>query len=136
MTEKVYKSKCCNAKARADGVPDFLGSKEVCTVSYTCLECGKPCDVVKLMGQKQKVRAVKKSKTKIRTTLKEKQRALKERIKYGKKRFDFQGKILKKLVELFDGITIHPVKGVILTPKKKRQLVELQAMEQRLFKSK
>lgn len=116
MTEKVYRSKCCNAKARADGVPDFLGSEEVRTVSYTCLKCGKPCDVVKLRGQKQ--------------------RALKERIKYGKKRLDFQGKILKKLIDFFDGITIHPVKGVILTPKKKRQLGELRAIEQRFFKSK
>ena len=34
-------------------------------------------------------------------------------------------KIIKKLVELLDGITIDPVKGVILTPKKKRQVAEL-----------
>lgn len=133
MTGKVYRSKCCNAEVRVDGIPDFLGSKEVCTVSYTCFECDKPCDVMVPKGQKQKVRAVKKPKTKIRTTVKEKQRALKERIKEGKKRLDFRGKILQKLVELLDGITIDPVKGVILTPKKKRQLVELQKIEQRFF---
>ena len=34
-------------------------------------------------------------------------------------------KIIKKLVELLDGITIDLVKGVILTPKKKRQVAEL-----------
>ena len=45
MTRKVYRSKCCNAKVRTDGVPDFIGSKEVCTVNYVCLKCNKPCDV-------------------------------------------------------------------------------------------
>lgn len=46
MTEKVYRSKCCNAEIRTDGVPDFLGSKEVCTINYVCLKCNKPCDVL------------------------------------------------------------------------------------------
>jgi len=125
MTGKVYRSKCCNAKVKADGMPDFLGSKEACTVSYICLKCNKPCNVAALKDQKQKVRAVK-----------EKQRALKKRIKEGERRLDFQGEMLQKLVELFDGITIHPVKGVILTPKKKRQLAELQKIERKLFKPK
>jgi hypothetical protein len=144
MMKKTQRSKCCKAEVRADGMPDFLGSKEVCTVSYTCLKCKKPCNVVAPKGQKQKVCVIEKSKgkkiamTKIRTALEEKQRVLttKKRIKEGKKRLDFQGKMIQKLVEFFDGITIHPVKGVILTSKKKRQLVELQEMEQKLFKSK
>ena len=94
MTKKGFRSKCCNAKARAEGVPDFLGSKEVCTVNYICLKCNKSCNVVAPKGQKKKVYAVKKSKTKkiavtkTRTTLKEKQRALKKRIKEGKKRLE------------------------------------------------
>ncbi|MEK7465184.1 MAG: hypothetical protein AAB631_00200 [Patescibacteria group bacterium] len=44
--------------------------------------------------------------------------------------------MLQKLTEFFDGILISPIKGVILTPKKKRQLAELQKMEQKLLKSK
>ena len=126
MTREVYKSKCCNAEARTDGMPDFLGSSEVCTVSCICLKCGKSCDVVVPKGQKRKTRAAKKSRMS----------AAKKRIKDGEKRLDFQGKMLQKLVEFLDGIKIHPVKGVILTPKKKRQLAELQKMEQKLFKSK
>ena len=109
----VYKSKCCNAKVRVNGVPDFIGSKEICTVSYICLKCNRPCNV---------------KESKITTTLK--------RIQAQKKRVDFQGKILQKLVEFFDGITIHPTKGVILTLKKKHQLAEFQKMEQKLSKSK
>ncbi len=99
MTEKVYRSKCCNAEVKVEGMPDFLGSKEICTFHFSCLQCGKPCNVQE-------------------------------------KRLDFHGEILQKLVEFFDGITIHPAKGVILTPKKKRQLAELQKMEQKLSKSK
>ena len=45
MTRAVYKSKCCNAEVRTDGVPDFIGSKEVCTISFVCLRCDKLCDV-------------------------------------------------------------------------------------------
>ncbi len=116
MTEKVYRSRCCNAEVRTEGMPDFLGSKEVCTVSYVCLKCDKSCNVVAPKGQKQ--------------------RALEKRTKEGERRLDFQGEMLQKLVELLDGITIHPIKGVILTPKKRRQLAELQKMEQKLLKSK
>mgnify|MGYP001558079960 FL=1 len=69
---------------------------------------------------------------------KKKQRVLttKKRIREKEKQLDFQGKILQKLIELLDGITIHPVKGVILTSKKKHQLAELQEIERKLFKSK
>lgn len=116
MTGPGYKSKCCNAGVKTEGVPDFTGSKEICTVSYICRKCYKPCDVV--------------------TSKSRKQRALKKRIKEVKKPLDFQGEVLQKLVEFLDGITIHPIKGVILTPKKKRQLAELREMEQKLSKSK
>ncbi len=44
MTEN-YRSKCCDAKVKIDGEPDFIGDDKVCTVSYVCLKCGKPCDV-------------------------------------------------------------------------------------------
>lgn len=109
MIEKDYRSKCCNAKVKTGGVPDFIGSKEVYTVHFICLKCNKACDTVM---------------------------PIRKRIKDGEKRLNFQGKALQKLVEFFDGIKIHPIKGIILTPKKKRQLVEFQKMEQKLFKSK
>ena len=116
--KKTQRSQCCKAKVRVDGIPDFLGIKEICTVSYICLKCKKSCNVVALKGQKRRILTTKK------------------RIREGKKRLDFQGRMLKMLGELFDGITIHPIKGVILTAKKKRQLVELLKMEQKLSKSK
>ena len=122
----VCKSKCCNAKVRVSGVPDFIGSKKICTVSYICLKCGKPCDVKKIVMTKAKTLFGEKGETLV----------TKKQIKKQEKRLDFQDKILEKLVEFLDGITIHPVKGVILTAKKKRQLVELREMEQKLFKSK
>ena len=61
MTGMVYKSGCCKAEVRADGMPDFLGSKEVCTVSFVCLKCNKPCDIVRLESHKQKVCVAQKS---------------------------------------------------------------------------
>jgi len=94
----------------ASGIPDFIGSKEVCAVSFVCLKCNKPCDVAGLTSKK--------------------------RIQTLRKRMVFYDRIFQKLFELLDGITIHPIKGVILTPKKKRQLVELQKMEQALLKQK
>ena len=60
----------------------------------------------------------------------------KKRVRARNKRLDFRGEILQELVELFDGIAIHPTKGVILTLKKKRQLAKLQKMERRLLRSK
>lgn len=73
---------------------------------------------------------------KIKTALEEKAEILaaKKRIKEGEKRLELQGKMLQKLVEFFDGIKIDPTKGVILTPKKKRQLAEFEKREQKLFK--
>jgi len=50
MTEAVCKSKCCNAEVRTVGVPDFIGSKGVCTISFVCLRCDKPCDVSENVG--------------------------------------------------------------------------------------
>ena len=110
MTQVIYKSKCCKAEVRMNGMPDFIGSKEACTVYYVCLKCNKPCDIVASKSQK--------------------------RIEEIERRLNFQGKILQKLVKFFDGITIHPVKGVILTSEKKRQLAELNEMEQKHFQKK
>ena len=125
MTKTVYKSKCCNAGVKVEGLSDFLGSKKVCTVNYVCLECNKPCDAEK-------------STAKIRTALEEKQEILitKKRIIEEKKWLDFQSKVLQKLVKFFDGIIIDPTNGVILTPKKKRQLAKFQKIKQRMSKSK
>jgi len=61
MTRVVYESQCCKAEAKASGMPDFIGSKEVCTVHFTCLECNKSCDVVWPKNYKRKVRAAPKS---------------------------------------------------------------------------
>ena len=46
MPDPDYRSKCCNAEVRSDGVPDFMGSDEICTISFSCLKCGNACDVV------------------------------------------------------------------------------------------
>ena len=46
-----------------------------------------------------------------------------------------RAKMLEKLVELLDGITIDPVRGVILTPKKRRQLAELRNIGQKQTRS-
>lgn len=54
MIEKVYRSKCCNAEVKTNGMPDFIGSKDACTVSYVCLKCNKPCDLRTPRGQKRK----------------------------------------------------------------------------------
>ncbi|MEK7636550.1 MAG: hypothetical protein AAB362_02590 [Patescibacteria group bacterium] len=55
--------------------------------------------------------------------------AVKKRIKKCRKLLDTQEKAVQKLVELLDGIIIDPVRGVILTPKKKRQRAELQKIK-------
>ena len=50
MIKVFYKSKCCNAKVRADGMPDF--SKDICTVSFVCLKCDRPCYVKEIKKKK------------------------------------------------------------------------------------
>lgn len=45
--EENYRSECCNAKVKARGIPDFIGSDEICTINYVCLKCRKPCKVKK-----------------------------------------------------------------------------------------
>lgn len=54
MVKQEYKSKCCNAKVKIEGMPDFIGSEEVCTFSFVCLKCNKPCDVKKSKRKKPK----------------------------------------------------------------------------------
>ena len=48
MTAKVCVSECCNANVKTGGLPDFVDSKEVCTIGFICLKCNKPCNVVKI----------------------------------------------------------------------------------------
>lgn len=72
IEQRVYMSNnaittCCHAKVRVEGIPDFLGSKEVCTLHFTCLRCGKTCDlamsIIKIRERKvveQKARRSKK----------------------------------------------------------------------------
>jgi rubrerythrin len=40
-----YRSVCCNAAVKVEGMPDFIGSAEVYTTHYVCQKCGYPCDV-------------------------------------------------------------------------------------------
>lgn len=56
MMAKVYRSRCCNAEVKTNGMPDFLGSEEACTFNYICLKCDKPCDAVTPKSQGQKTR--------------------------------------------------------------------------------
>ncbi len=46
MTENVRKSECCDAEVRMEGVPDFVGGKDICTVSFVCNECGNACNIL------------------------------------------------------------------------------------------
>lgn len=39
-----YVSNCCQAKVEFRGIPDFIGQKDICTITGYCLECRKPCD--------------------------------------------------------------------------------------------
>lgn len=48
MSKKMYRSKCCNAEVELDGIPDFIGSEQVCTVSFTCVYCKQPCDALEV----------------------------------------------------------------------------------------
>lgn len=43
--KKKYRSRCCGAKVKTTGIPDFLESKEICTVNFVCLKCNNPCDI-------------------------------------------------------------------------------------------
>lgn len=45
VKNKKYKSQCCNAPVKMEGLPDFEGDKYPCTVHYVCTECGRPCDI-------------------------------------------------------------------------------------------
>lgn len=59
----------------------------------------------------------------------------KRRIREREKQLDFRDEFLDKFVKVFDGITIHPVKGIILTPKKRRQIASLMRIERKILKS-
>jgi Mg-chelatase subunit ChlI len=53
-----------------------------------------------------------------------------------KKRIEFQDKIINKIVEVLDGITIDPLKGVVLTARKKKKLAELRKLEKNFLRRK
>ena len=38
-------SNCCNAETKLDGMGDFHDKDRMCTMSYQCTKCNKPCDV-------------------------------------------------------------------------------------------
>jgi len=48
-------SRCCGAEVKTDGMPDFLGSDEICTVHFVCLKCNKPCNVARPKNHKRKI---------------------------------------------------------------------------------
>ena len=37
-------SKCCNASMKTVGMPDFIGSNEICTMHWECDKCHEACD--------------------------------------------------------------------------------------------
>jgi len=45
-----YRSKCCDEEVKTEGLPDFMGGSEICTVNFVCLKCGEPCDIKKDNG--------------------------------------------------------------------------------------
>ena len=50
MTKKTKRgivpiSKCCKSPVKIKGIPDFIGDNKICTISYSCSACGKPCDI-------------------------------------------------------------------------------------------
>ena len=57
-----------------------------------------------------------------------------KQVREKEKQIDLHGKVIRRLAELLDGIIIDPVKGVVLTPKKKRQRAELEKTVQKHFR--
>jgi len=43
MKKKSFKSKCCNADVRVEGMDDF---DKQCTMYHVCTKCNNPCDVI------------------------------------------------------------------------------------------
>ncbi len=60
MFEQNYRSKCCHAKVKTHGIPDFPGSKEICTFNFSCAKCGKSCHIVGVRGNKLKASKIEK----------------------------------------------------------------------------
>lgn len=56
MVIVIYRSKCCGARVKIEGMPDFIGSKEVCTVNAVCCHCEKPCDTTRFNIAKKRKR--------------------------------------------------------------------------------
>ena len=50
-------SKCCNAEVKAvGGLPDFIGDRYACTMSYRCMKCQEYCNIkgVKSYGKSKR----------------------------------------------------------------------------------
>lgn len=45
MKKQEYKSKCCNAPVKVEGLLDFEGDIYPCTVHYVCTKCKETCDI-------------------------------------------------------------------------------------------
>ena len=75
--KKSYKSICCNAPVRVEGMDDF---DEVCTMHHVCTKCGKDCDVIIKVRKLWDVSPV----TKVKKDEREKKKAkqVDEEIKY------------------------------------------------------
>jgi len=56
MNDKKYKSQCCNAPVKVEGLPDFEGDKCPCTVYYVCTKCGKPTDTKEIKKVNRKLK--------------------------------------------------------------------------------
>lgn len=54
MQKERYRSKCCKADVKTEGIPDFLGSNEVVTMNFVCLKCKKACNVERIKKNKTK----------------------------------------------------------------------------------
>lgn len=141
MVSKCKRSKCCNARVRNIGAPDFLRDKTSCTFHYSCTLCNKACDIKEVLIKSYKATSLKK-KRKGRAKLRlvsskpsEKQEKILigKQIVYFEARLDLQAKILNKLVEFVTGLKIDSVKGIVISVAKLHQLNELQKMEQDLF---
>jgi hypothetical protein len=52
MDKEVYRSSCCNAGIKTEGMSDFLDGNDVCTVHYVCLKCNNPCNLVSPIPEK------------------------------------------------------------------------------------
>jgi len=42
----LWRSDCCSAPVKTQkGMPDFIGDNDICTHSFICYKCNKPCNL-------------------------------------------------------------------------------------------